>query len=112
MKKLCRHFASRPWVLQSVGQDHGLIEVFVDAGWGGCTKSRLSASGGASIEFGICLNGEMARISGEAQLHADAQGMREGLRLNSMCLDMGTLEVKDWTAALAGAFATVRVWAV
>ena len=96
MKKMCRYLAGRPRMRQkNVGIDGGVIEVFVDADWGSCKKSRVSTSGGAIMAFGMCLKvwsttqGAIARSSGEAEPYAATKGMSEGLGLQSMCADMG-----------------------
>ena len=80
-----------------VGDDDGLIEVFVDSDWGGCARSRLSTSGGAIMAYGMCLKAwsttqsSLARSSGEAELYAANKGMSEGLGLQAMCRDMGII---------------------
>ena len=77
-----------------IGEDAGLIEVFVDSDWGGCARSRKSTSGGAIMAYGMCLKtwsttqSSLARSSGEAELYAANKGMSEGLGLQAMCRDM------------------------
>jgi hypothetical protein len=55
-KKLCRYLAGCPRMLQGpVAGNDEQIEVYVDADWGGCPKSRMSTSRGAVIAFGMCV---------------------------------------------------------
>ena len=75
LKKLCRYLAGRPRMRQRcIDMEDGVIEVFVDADWAGCQKSRTSTSGGRIMAYGMCLKtwsstqGAIARSSGEAEL--------------------------------------------
>jgi hypothetical protein len=97
LKRLCRYLAGKPRVVQySVTEDlNDCIDVFVDADWGGCERTRLSTSGGVIMAFGVCVKAwsttqrAYARSSGEAELYAANKGATEGLGLQSMCHELG-----------------------
>jgi hypothetical protein len=97
LKRLCRYLAGALRVVQSEGAvvSDTCIDVFVDADWGGCEKTRLSTSGGAMVAFGRCVKvwsstqRAWARSSGEAELYATTKGATEGLGLQTMCAELG-----------------------
>jgi hypothetical protein len=97
LKRLCRYLAGAPRAVQLEGAvvSDTTIDVFVDADWGGCEKTRLSTSGGAIMVYGRCVKvwsstqKAWARSSGEAELYSATKGATEGLGLQSMCEEIG-----------------------
>jgi hypothetical protein len=97
LKRLCRYLAGALHAVQSEGAvvSDTCIDVFVDADWGGCEKTRLSTSGGAMVAFGRCVKvwsstqRAWARSSGEAELYSTSKGASEGLGLQTMCSELG-----------------------
>jgi hypothetical protein len=97
LKRLCRYLAGAPRAVQGEGAvvSEDAIDVFVDADWGGCEKTRLSTSGGAMVAYGKCVKvwsstqRAWARSSGEAELYSATKGATEGLGLQTMCAELG-----------------------
>ena len=76
------------------------MDVYVDANWAACKRSRKSTSGGCAMVGSHCIKtwantqATVAKSSAESELYAVVRGSTEGLGLITMAQDVGTeLEV-------------------
>ena len=101
LKRLVRYLRDHPactyrFNLQTTTQEHCIpVDVYVDADYAGCKRTRRSTSGG------MCFMGDhlvrhwsstqktIALSSGEAELHGIVRGASEALALRSLGWDMG-----------------------
>ena len=73
--------------------DH--LEIFTDADWAGCRRSRKSTSGGVAMAGGHCIKAwaktqsVVAKSSAESELYSVVKGATEGLGLITLCRDLG-----------------------
>ena len=71
------------------------MELFTDADWAGCRRSRKSTSGGAAMIGGHCIKAwsktqaVVAKSSAESELYSVVKGACEGLGLLTLCADLG-----------------------
>ena len=71
------------------------INIFTDADWAGCRRSRKSTSGGTIMIGTHCIKAwaktqaVIAKSSAESELYAVVRGAREGLGLKTFIKDLG-----------------------
>ena len=71
------------------------MDIYVDANWAGCRRTRKSTSGGVVLLGKHVLKtwsktqAVIAKSSGEAELYGVVRGSTEGLGMVTLCADMG-----------------------
>ena len=111
MVRIGKFVAGRPrvvWEFPNQDQQEA-IDVYVDANWAGCRRTRKSTSGGCAMLGAHCIKAWsktqsiIAKSSGESELYSVIKGSSEALGLVTLAGDFG-MEIKtrvhvDATAA-------------
>ena len=98
LKRVARYLVANPvWVAEFHWQDPtSIVQVFSDSDWGGCVKTRKSASGGVVMNGTHCLahwsrtQQLIALSSAEAELNASIRAGQEGLGIRHFSSELGT----------------------
>ena len=98
MTRIGKFLAGRPRVIwEFPNQDpQDTIDIYVDANWAGCRRTRKSTSGGCAMIGKHCLKAwsktqaVIAKSSGESELYGTIRGSAEGLGLVTMAADFGS----------------------
>ena len=111
LTRIAKFLAGRPRVVWEFPnqEPQEAIDVYVDANWAGCRRTRKSTSGGCAMLGRHCLKAWsktqaiIAKSSGESELYGVIKGSSEGLGLATLAGDFG-VEIKirvhvDATAA-------------
>ena len=101
LKRVVKYFKGRPRaVVNFKWQDEvSAVDIYTDANWAGCKRSRKSTSGGCILYGGGCVKtwsktqSTIATSSAESELLASVKGAAEGIGLVSLGRDLG-LEFK------------------
>ena len=105
LKRLSRYLRARPRMVFSYErQSADSIEVYTDADWAGCTRTRKSTSGGCLmvgrhlIKAWSATQALLALSSGEAEYYGVVRGVGIGIGLQALYRDIGVaLPLRDWT---------------
>ena len=95
--RIGKFLAGRPRVVwEFPNQDWSdTIDIYVDANWAGCRRTRKSTSGGCAMLGKHCLKAwsktqsVIAKSSGESELYGIIKGSSEGLGLVTLASDFG-----------------------
>ena len=111
MTRIGKFLAGRPRVIWEFPnqEPQEVIDVYVDANWAGCRRTRKSTSGGCAMLGKHCIKAWsktqsiIAKSSGESELYGVIKGSSEALGLLTLAGDLG-MELKtrvhvDATAA-------------
>ena len=73
-----------------------VLDLYTDADWAGCRRSRKSTSGGVAMIGNHCIKAwaktqsVIAKSSAESELYSVVKGATEGLGLITLCQDLGS----------------------
>ena len=97
MKRIARYLCENPrlvWHFEFQAQPE-TVDIYTDANWAGCKRTRKSTSGGAAMWGSHCLKtwsktqAVVAKSSAESELYAVVRGACEGLGINTLMADLG-----------------------
>ena len=98
LKRMGRYLKKYPrlvWLFDFQGPVT-VIDLYTDADWAGCRRSRKSTSGGVAMLGGHCIKSwaktqsVIAKSSAESELYSVVKGATEGLGLITLCSDLGS----------------------
>ena len=98
MKRIGKFLYARPRVVWEFPnqEEPEVIDIYVDANWAGCRRTRKSTSGGCAMLGRHCLKAWsktqsiIAKSSGESELFGVIRGSAEGLGLITLGGDLGS----------------------
>ena len=99
MKRIGKFLCARPRVVWEFPnqEEPDVIDIYVDANWAGCRRTRKSTSGGCAMLGKHCLKAWsktqsiIAKSSGESELFGVIRGSAEGLGLVTLGGDLGSV---------------------
>ncbi len=109
LKRLCRFLNGKPRLMYIYRrQEVDSIDVYVDADWAGCPKTRKSTSGGCvmlgrhTIKHWSSTQPSVSLSSGEAEFYGVVRGTGQGLGYQSLLKDLGmSVPLRVWTDSSA-----------